>query len=126
VAHRGRQNADEALALALASGQTVRDAAAAVGIAERTATRRWADAAFRRHVAELRGEMATRALGRLADGMGEAASTLRELLADSTPPAVRLGAARCLLELGVKLREAIDLEQRLTAVEARYSERKNP
>src|SRR5258708_24268460 len=47
VAVRGRQNADEALAMALASGQTLRDAAVVAGVSERAATRRWADAAFR-------------------------------------------------------------------------------
>jgi hypothetical protein len=51
MAHRGRRNADEALALALASGQTLRDAAAAAAISERTAARRWADPGFRRRVA---------------------------------------------------------------------------
>jgi hypothetical protein len=121
MAGSGRRNADEALALALASGQTVRDAAAAAGVAERTATRRWADAAFRRRVAELRGDMVGRALGRMADGMTEAADVLRALLAADTPPAVRLGAARSLLELGVKLREAVELEARLTSLEEQFA-----
>jgi HEAT repeat protein len=118
VAHRGRRNADEALALALASGQTLRAAAAAVGVGERTATRRWADAAFRRHVSELRGDMVGRALGRMADGMSEAADVLRQLLAAESET-VRLGAARSLLELGVKLRESVELEARLQALEER-------
>jgi len=117
VAHRGRRNADEALALAVASGQTLRDAAAANGIGERTATRRRADAAFRRRVAELRGDMVGRALGKMADGMADAADVLRQLLAAGTPPAVRLGAARSLLERGTKLRESVELETRLAELE---------
>ncbi len=117
MAYRGRQNADEALAAALASGQTLRDAAAAVGVGERTATRRWADPVFRRRVSELRGSMVGRALGRMADGMVEAADVLRALLDAGTPPAVRLGAARSLLELGVKLRESVEFEERMVAVE---------
>ena len=40
-------------------------------------------------------------MGELADGMTEAAKTLRELLACESL-AVRLGAARSLLEIGVK------------------------
>jgi hypothetical protein len=120
VAGNGRRNADEALAVALAAEQTLRDAAAAVGLSERTATRRWADAAFRRHVAELRGEMVARSLGRLADGMAEAADVLRRLLA-SKNERVRLGAARTLLEWGVKLRESVELEERLRALEERLS-----
>jgi hypothetical protein len=81
VTHRGRRNADEALALAVATGRTLRDAVEAVGIAERTAARRWADAGFRRRVVELRGDMVGRALERMADGMSEAADVLRRLLA---------------------------------------------
>jgi hypothetical protein len=117
VAHRGRRNADEALALGLATGQTLRAAAAAAGVAERTATRRWADLDFRRRVGELRGEMVTRALGQLADGMADAAGVLRQLLAAESE-AVRLGACRAMLELGNKLRESVELEQRLAALEA--------
>jgi HEAT repeat protein len=116
VAHRGRQNADEALALAVASGQSLRDAAAAVCIGERTATRRAADPDFRQRVAELRTEMTSRALGRLADGMSAAADTLRQLL-DAESESVRLGAARALLELGTKLREAIELASKVDELE---------
>lgn len=118
VAGSGRRNADEALALAVASGRTLRDAAVAAGIGERTATRRLADPAFRRRVTELRGDMVDRALGKLADGMAEAADCLRRLLSASSETA-RLGAARALLELGAKLRESVELEQRLQALEER-------
>jgi hypothetical protein len=123
VAHRGRRSADEALALALASGQTLRAAAEAAGVAERTAARRQADPAFRRRVAALRAELVERALGKLADGMADAAAALRALLAADSE-AVRLGAARALLELGVKLREAVELEQRLATLEAELGEGK--
>lgn len=123
MAHRGRQNADDALALELATGKTLRDAAAAVGIAERTATRRWADPDFRRLVSRHRGEMIGRAVGELADGMTAAAKTLRELLTCESP-AVRLGAARSLLELGVKARAAVELEERVSELEAEFNELK--
>jgi HEAT repeat protein len=65
--------------------------------------------------------MVQRSLGRLADGMTEAADVLRQLLAAESE-AVRLGAARSLLELGVKLREPVELEERLAALEARIGE----
>src|SRR5690242_11882322 len=112
MAHRGRRNADEALAVAVAAGQTLRDAAGAAGVSERTAARRWGDAAFRRHVSELRADMVRRSLGRMADGMSEAADMLRRLLAAESESA-RLGAARSLLELGVKLRDSVEMEERL-------------
>jgi type VI secretion system secreted protein VgrG len=50
MAGNGRRNADEALALALTGGKTLREAAAVAGVAERTATSRWADEGFRRRV----------------------------------------------------------------------------
>jgi HEAT repeat protein len=126
VAHRGRQNADEALALTLASGQTLRDAAAAVGVSERTAARRWGDPSFRQRVAELRTDMVQRSLGRLADGMSEAADVLRQLLAAKSE-SVRLGASRSMLELGVKLREAVELEQRIATIENQLqADKKSP
>jgi hypothetical protein len=62
--------------------------------------------------------MIGRALGKMADGMAEAAGTLRELLTAESE-SVRLGAARSLLELGVKLRESVELEERLAALERR-------
>jgi transposase-like protein len=121
VAHRGRRNADEALALALAAGQTLRDAAQAVGIGERTATRRWADADFRRRVADLRGAMVERAMGRMADAMTEAADTLRQLL-HAEAESVRLGAARGILELAIKLRESVENAAAIADIESKLAE----
>jgi hypothetical protein len=113
----GRKNGD-ALALALASGASIVDAATTAGMSERTAYRRLAKPAFRRRVAEVRAEMVARALGKRADGMSDAASTLRKLL-KAKSESVRLSACRALLELGVKLRESVELEARLSELEAK-------
>jgi len=121
MAGSGRRNADDVLALELAAGKTIRDSAMAAGIAERTATRRWADPEFRRIVSRHRGEMVGRAVGELADGMTDAAKTLRELLT-CVSLAVRLGAARSLLEIGVKVREALELEERVRVLEDQTTE----
>jgi hypothetical protein len=115
-AENGRRKGADTLALALAGGETLRDAARLAGVGERTAARRWADSAFRRRVCDLRGDMVQRALGRMADGMAEAAGTLRQLLAAASE-SVRLGAARALLEVGLKVREAVELEARLAELE---------
>ena len=48
---------------------------------------------------------------------GEFVKTLLALVKESIPPAVRLGAARAGLEIGLKVREAVNLEQRLAALE---------
>ena len=61
--------------------------------------------------------MAQRALGKMSDGMAEAADTLRQLL-KAEAESVRLGAARSILELGSKLREAVELEDRIGELEA--------
>jgi hypothetical protein len=113
----GRKKGYEALALALAAGQTLRDAAATAGVTEMTAYRRWKNPAFRQRVAELRLDMISQAVGKLADNMAESADVLRKLLAEDVKATVRLGAARANLELGVKLHESVELDARLAALE---------
>lgn len=119
MAGNGRKNAD-ALALALAAGDSIVDAAAKAGMGERTAYRRLADPAFQQRIQTLRGEMIGQALGRMAAGMTEAADVLRALL-KADAETVRLGAARSLLDLGVKMREAVELESRLDELERSHA-----
>jgi hypothetical protein len=119
-----RKRGDDALAVALAGGKTPRDAAAAAGIAERTATRRWADPAFRRHVTQLRADMVARAMGNITEGMIDAAAALRKLL-KAKSESVQLSACRALLEMGVKLRESVETEERITELERRAEEKKS-
>jgi hypothetical protein len=123
MADFGRRKRDDALAMALASGQTIRDAARVSGVSERTVTRRLSEPVFRARVSELRSGMIAQALGRMADGMADAADKLWQLLAAKSE-AVQLGACRALLELGVKLRESVELEQRLATLEQLAQERK--
>ena len=120
MADIGGRKGQEALALALASGQTIRDAAVAAGLGERTATRRVADPAFRQRVAALRSDMLARAAGQMADGMAEAVTTLRQLLSAKSE-SVRLAAARSILEIGPRLHESLDLDERLRDVEGRLA-----
>jgi hypothetical protein len=121
MAENGRRKGDAALVLALAGGQTVRDAARAAGVGERTASRRWADSEFRRRVTGLRAEMVARAAGQLADGMAEAVTTLRRLLT-AEAESVRLAAARSILEIGTRLRESVELEVRIQELEERLGD----
>jgi hypothetical protein len=124
MADNGRKKGDSALLTALAAGATVREAAERAGLSERTTYRRLEDAEFRRRVTEARAAMVERAVGRLADGLTDAAAKLRQLLA-ARSEAIQLAAARSLLELGVKLREAVELEQRLAGLEQRLQESGN-
>ncbi len=64
--------------------------------------------------------MVSRATGKMGDGMAEAADVLRALL-KAESESVRMDACRAMLELGVKLRESVELEERLTALEARIA-----
>jgi hypothetical protein len=122
MSHNGRRNADESLLMALACGATVDNAARQAGISKRTAYRRLADPAFGRRLQQMRGDMVSRTSGTLTAAAGEAVRTLLELLKNLTSSSVRLGAARAVLELGMKLREAAELEARLTVLEQHLGE----
>jgi len=113
----GARKRDLAFLVAIARGETVRDAAREAGIGERTAWRRMADPEFRRRLSGVRADVLERATGRLADAGAEAAETLKALL-KAESESVRLGAARAILELGSKLREAGELEERLRMLES--------
>jgi hypothetical protein len=117
MAHRGRKNADEALLLSLACGSSTEKAAADAGVSPRTVHRRMADAAFRARLHEMRGEMLKRAGGALSAAALRAVQTLLSLQDRDQPAGVRLGAARAILELGLRIREAGELEDRLVALE---------
>src|SRR5262245_47232421 len=109
----------ESAALALAAGRTQDEAAAESGAGART-IKTWlvVQPRFARPIQELRAVMTSRALGRLVDGMVSAADTLGYLCRKGKSGMVRLSAARAVLELGTKLRESIELEERLAALEA--------
>lgn len=120
MTENGRQKprkGEAALLAALAAGATVRDAARQAGISERTASRCMEDPGFRQRVQEAKAEIVARAASQLADAATDAAKTLRDLL-EAEADSIKLGAARAILELGTKLRESVELEQRLAALEA--------
>jgi hypothetical protein len=113
----GRKAADEALLLALACGATVENAARSASLSERTVFRRLDEPEFRRRLQRMRDEMAQRTTASLTAAGLEAVRTLVDLLQSTKPPAVRLGAARGILELGVRLREASELTERISSLE---------
>lgn len=115
---------DEALALALARGFSVAQAAALSGVSVRTAYRRLEDQAFSDRVDGLRSEIVARTCHRLSDASLESVRVLRRLLRQDSgaTDAVRLAAAKVLLELALKYRSTADLEGRLDNLE-RIAER---
>ncbi len=110
---------DTVLILALACGATVDAASRQCGISERTVYRRLRDAKFQRKIQSVRDDMIQRSAGQLTASALEAGKTLLALLANTTPPAVRLGAARAILEIGIRVREAAELAQRVADLESR-------
>jgi HEAT repeat protein len=110
-----------AVALCLASGQSPAEAAASTGVSLTTVYR------WRRHpkivakVRELRDQMVSEALGRMAHNLTAAADTLVSLLGDDNP-LVRLRAATALLEITPKLRADVDLASRLAEVERQLND----
>jgi len=113
----GRRASDSLLISSLASGQTVAGAAKAANVSERTVTRRLKLASFKTAIATARTAMTERATALLTELSTSAANALGALLkADSE--AVRLGAARSILELGARLREAGEIEARIAALES--------
>src|SRR5262249_3574387 len=99
-----RHGADEALAAALAAGQTVPQAAAAGRVSERTVYRRLQSPEFRARVQQLRQEVLFQTSGRLAGAAGEAADVPRALLSD-TAPRIRLRAAVAVLHAMLRVHE---------------------
>jgi hypothetical protein len=117
-AHRGRKNADDQLLQLLACGATVEQAAQQAGVSARTAHRRLKDPSFQQRLQAARSDMVQRTSGMLTAAAMEAVKTLLTLQHAEIPAAVRLGAARAVLELGLKLREVSNLTERIEALEA--------
>jgi hypothetical protein len=117
MARKPRKKADDALLLALACGATAESAARQCQLCVRTVYRRMEDPNFLRRLRALRTDMAQRTSGALTAAGSEAVRTLLELLKGAKAEAVRLGAARSVLEIGMKAREFAELEERLAALE---------
>jgi hypothetical protein len=116
---RGRRSADDLLRMALACGATLENAARQAGVSESTVRRRVKDPEFQHKLQTLRAEMVQRTSGALTAAGTESVRTLLDLQKPTAPPAVRLGAAKATLELGMKVRETAELEQRLATLEER-------
>ncbi len=111
-----KHHADSILAVSLAAGKTVREAAVDAGVGERTVYRRLERTEFRDKVAGLRGQMMDHIAGRMSEAAAHAFQKLTSLLeADSEP--VRLGAAKSIIDQMVRLREATEFDGRLRQME---------
>src|SRR5439155_21273955 len=111
------------LITALAPAAAVGSAGCRPGIGGRTAYRRLADPAFKACVRQAQLDVVLRTTGMLTGACLGSVKALVDLQNDaSTPHAVRRGAARDILELGVKYRESADMEQRVAALVQRMAD----
>ena len=113
---------DTTLLMALACGAPNEAAAQRAGVSATTVYRRRKDPKFEQQLRRTRAEMVERAAGTLTAATTESIRTLLELQKPSIPPATRLGAARAVIELGTRLRESADLEQRVMDIEQRLNQ----
>jgi len=113
----------EALALAVATGSTVRGWAKAHCTPERTAYEWASKPAFKARVGELRAELVNRALGRLARSAGAAVAALARIIDPKSvaTDAARVSAARAILSALVEIQTHAELNDRLTALEQRIA-----
>src|SRR5262245_2012428 len=114
------------LITALAKGATVAQAAAQAGVSERTVYRRLGEQAFQDQIEALPDEMPQCAVAMPTAAAKEGIPSLVDLQNESTPPAARRCAARDILEMGMRLREAAELEKRLIALENRSADADGP
>jgi hypothetical protein len=114
--HEGRM---QQAAILVASGQTITDIAIEMKVSARSVYRWLSDPSFRTLVVEIRQRMLDVAVGRLADAACKAVDVLVELLADEKT-SVKLRAAVAILENVTRLKEHLDFDQRILALENAY------
>lgn len=112
----------ELMALDVARGKPVKDAAAAAGVSVRTGFSWAARPDFRGKVAELRAAMLAETIGRLSAAATAAVATMVLLLDKQSPPTVRLGAARGILSSLIEMRAHVELSARVEDLERRLAD----
>jgi hypothetical protein len=115
--HRG----EAALLAGLLAGQTLTEAARNARIAPNTARRILEQPRVRQVLAEARGRAIEDAVTLLASQAVQAARALADLAEHAAQEHVRLAAATRVLELAIKGRDLLDVEQRLAVLEAQVA-----
>jgi hypothetical protein len=106
----------EAVALALARGETISEAAAGARVAVRTVAYWRQQEDFRQRVEALRAEILERTMGQMIDTTTAAAVRLRRLVR-SKNERIALRACNIVLSQAARLRESVSLEQRIRQLE---------
>ena len=124
MAGKSRHNRDTIIVEALARGEGQAATASLVGCSVSTIRRRLDDAEFWKRVERFRAEMLDAAAGKLGSTVVKAVTTLESLLSSETPPAVRMAAAKSIVDFSLRTREALSWEKRITELEARANSAK--
>jgi hypothetical protein len=102
----------------LLSEPTATEAAKKAGVGLTTLMRWLNEEDFSNAFHTARGQLLDAALAKLQGASGAAVDTLRTLMErEDVPPAARISAARSILDLGMKLREQLEIGERLEAIE---------
>ena len=108
---------------ALMTAASIEAAAKAAGIGRRTAFRYLANPGVKSALSRALDDAMGAATRRAVQAMSGALETLEAVHADGeAPTGARVAAARAILEAGPKLREALDLAQRVAELEAKLSQ----
>ncbi len=119
-----KRAADPILIAHLAAGVSPGGAAKLAGVSEATVYRRLADPVFRHRVEDARAELWKRAMSVLSKSAVEGAIVLRRLLRNDDAK-IRLQAAKIVLEQVIKVRDQVDIAQRVAALEELAQQQKD-
>jgi hypothetical protein len=104
---------------ALLTSPSIAAAARAAGLGEKTIDRYLRTPGFRAALRDAQRRVFENSLGALQAGLAEAVMTLGTTIASTAaPPAVRVGAAAALVDMALRATEAVEIAERVRALEA--------
>ena len=107
---------------ALAAGATVEQAALDADVTVRTIYSWRRENGFKCELQAATDEILSQSVTTITAGVLDAIQTLRDIQTDANnPPATRVMAARAILDASLRLREQINFQERLAALEAAVS-----
>lgn len=113
-----RKVSRESAITALVASPSIKAAAAACGISEKTIHQWLNDPAFASALKAAQDATTRAAMRRVVSSVSAAVSVLEEIMQDiSVTPAARVSAARTLLDSALRVHETQDIEERIAAIE---------
>jgi hypothetical protein len=109
----------ESMALALATGSSIKAASQSVGISVRQGYRIASSDKMRSRIGELRSQITNEAVGLITTAATKAAATLVSLLDEANEPSTRLNASKTILNALAPISELAELRARIDQLEAK-------